>query len=305
MYPSNTQEIVQRSSSASQHQQHDTQPHPVPPQAQPLPSQVEKLLAQLGGLGAAELLQQQQQQHGGNGSVAGSDTQSALYTTAAALAGSVGAASVTSETRVEREELQHELQMLRAETQEAYSLTSELRKRLAGRPLSPGVSTDTMHQLHGRIDLLEEMVRRDQKASLIALEAILAERGNSGAAAAQQPPAVATGAAAERSRFGAVTPPSKAAQGVTTPSWSIAHTSPNPIVSGSGAGQQLHQQQQVRTGLRDMDAVTSQILAASAAHQGGRASSRGASHRGHSAASSQQSTPKLMKAADPRVPMRF
>eukprot|EP00754_Rhynchopus_humris_P019630 Rhum_TRINITY_DN14647_c7_g2::Rhum_TRINITY_DN14647_c7_g2_i1::g.107037::m.107037 len=57
-------EIVQRSSSSSQ-QQHDTQPHPVPQQAQaaqPLPAQVEKLLAQLGGLGAAELLQHQQQQ---------------------------------------------------------------------------------------------------------------------------------------------------------------------------------------------------------------------------------------------------
>eukprot|EP01064_Diplonema_japonicum_P034389 TRINITY_DN7102_c0_g1_i4.p1 TRINITY_DN7102_c0_g1~~TRINITY_DN7102_c0_g1_i4.p1 ORF type:complete len:664 (+),score=208.48 TRINITY_DN7102_c0_g1_i4:1788-3779(+) len=91
--------------------------------------------------------------------------------------------NVLNSTEGEREELAKELMMLRKETQEAHQLTNELRRRITDKeketmtPASGYVSDDKMQHLMCRIDMLEEVLKRDQKASLIALEAILAERG--------------------------------------------------------------------------------------------------------------------------------
>ena len=163
----------------------------------------------------------------------------------------------------EREELARELTMLRQETQEAHSLTSELRKRLSERPLATGVSGDTMKQLASRIDLLEEVLKRDQKASLIALEAILAERGDT-LQAPQQPQAAASYGRPDRERtitdrvpplglngIGAVTPPAKHTT-AATPSWSLSHSSPQAmnVQHRGGGGGGGGQQQQVLVGRR-------------------------------------------------------
>eukprot|EP01063_Lacrimia_lanifica_P023573 TRINITY_DN3118_c0_g1_i1.p1 TRINITY_DN3118_c0_g1~~TRINITY_DN3118_c0_g1_i1.p1 ORF type:complete len:1525 (+),score=538.46 TRINITY_DN3118_c0_g1_i1:247-4575(+) len=103
------------------------------------------------------------------------------------------------EAEAQREELARELALLRKETHEAHQLTGVLRSKLrspqagaalggrrqpatppAGRKDARTGNGQEQAAEDGRIDLLEEVLKRDREASLIALEAILAERGLGG-----------------------------------------------------------------------------------------------------------------------------
>eukprot|EP01060_Flectonema_neradi_P031841 TRINITY_DN4936_c0_g1_i1.p1 TRINITY_DN4936_c0_g1~~TRINITY_DN4936_c0_g1_i1.p1 ORF type:complete len:1101 (+),score=274.74 TRINITY_DN4936_c0_g1_i1:50-3352(+) len=94
--------------------------------------------------------------------------------------------SVITDIGESRTQLHKELALLREETAEAQSLTAELKRRLESTAQTPsGIgwtgggdnpADDKLQKLQSRMDLLEEVLKRDQKASLIALQAIVAER---------------------------------------------------------------------------------------------------------------------------------
>eukprot|EP01062_Namystynia_karyoxenos_P071904 TRINITY_DN6771_c0_g1_i1.p1 TRINITY_DN6771_c0_g1~~TRINITY_DN6771_c0_g1_i1.p1 ORF type:complete len:1285 (+),score=316.72 TRINITY_DN6771_c0_g1_i1:75-3857(+) len=76
-----------------------------------------------------------------------------------------------------RQELAAEVALLRQQAGEAQRLSQELARRLAQRGgILPGDGGQQLLQLSSRMDRLEEVLRRDQQASLAALEALLNER---------------------------------------------------------------------------------------------------------------------------------
>ena len=94
--------------------------------------------------------------------------------------------SVITDFGETRTQLHKELALLREETAEAQALTAELKQRLELTSQTPSglgwtnavdnPADEKLQKLQSRMDLLEEVLKRDQKASLIALQAIVAER---------------------------------------------------------------------------------------------------------------------------------